>query len=169
MNKKTIVLSVFPACGKTYMVENCKDLKILDSDSSNFSWYYPNGELSTRVRNPEFPNNYIQHIKENIGKYDYIFVSSHVDVRDAMDEAGIKYGVVFPSRDLLDEWIGRCYRRPNNGFPIDVLIKNWDNWIDGMIQSAKNHDFAVLTHGKYLSDCVPVNFYSSDGGLFEVR
>ena len=166
---KTHVVSVFPACGKTYMVESCKDLKILDSDSSNFSWYYPNGELSTKVRNPEFPDNYITYIKNNIGKYDYIFVSSHDDVRYAMDEAGIEYSVVFPDDDLLDEWIGRCYRRSNNGFPIEVLIKNWDNWIEGMKASARTHNFAVLTHGKYLSDCIPINCYDSGHSIIEVR
>ena len=111
MNKKTIVLSVFPACGKTYMVENCKDLKILDSDSSNFSWYYPNGELSTRVRNPEFPNNYIQHIKENMNSTSYLFVSSNKVVREALKENKIPYVLVYPERDRLNEWVGRCYIR----------------------------------------------------------
>ena len=36
-------------------------------------------------RNPEFPDNYIQPIKENIGKVDYIFVSSHKEVRRCFD------------------------------------------------------------------------------------
>ena len=35
----TLIISAYPCCGKTYMYENFKDkYKILDSDSSNFSW-----------------------------------------------------------------------------------------------------------------------------------
>ena len=36
---ETLVVSAYPACGKTYFYEKYKDkYKILDSDSSNFSW-----------------------------------------------------------------------------------------------------------------------------------
>ena len=85
----TKIISAFPACGKTYAYEklNKKGYTILDSDSSQFSWCYeydPNSDKIEKHRNPEFPNNYIKHIKENIGKVDYIFVSSHKEVRDAM-------------------------------------------------------------------------------------
>lgn len=64
-----------------------------------------------KVRNPEFPNNYIQHIKDNIGKVDIICVSSHLKVRQALTDAGIKFITVYPKEDMLDEWIGRMYRR----------------------------------------------------------
>lgn len=160
MEKKTIVISAFPACGKTYAVKNLKDLKILDSDSSNFSWIYPDG-LSSKIRNPEFPKNYIEHIKENIGKYDYIFVSSHIDVRHEMEKAGIEFVLVFPRKDLLDEWVGRCYRRENNGFPIEVLIDNWEKWIDSMESGCDKHDYYVLKHNEYLSNILPVTYNSN--------
>ena len=40
--KKTKIISAFPACGKTYAFKklNEKGYKILDSDSSQFSWCY---------------------------------------------------------------------------------------------------------------------------------
>ena len=40
MNTK--IISAFPACGQTYAFKklNEKDYKILDSDSSQFSWCY---------------------------------------------------------------------------------------------------------------------------------
>ena len=41
MSKDTIIISAFPACGKTWCVENLKDkFDMSDSDSSNFSWVY---------------------------------------------------------------------------------------------------------------------------------
>lgn len=161
MNTK--IYSVFPACGKTWFCEHQDDygLNILDSDSSQFSWIETversiDGEV-TKKRNPDFPNNYIQHIKDTVetGLYDYIFVSSHKEVRDALDEAGIKYTIVRPEQSCLAEWVGRCYLRQlkgNNGFPIEVLVKNWDEWIGQCFECGINHEEIVLTHGEYLSD-----------------
>lgn len=166
---KTKVFSVFPACGKTYLFENQKKygIKVLDSDSSKFSWKIEKQCLpdmgngaeyeDVKVRDPEFPNNYITHIKEMIetGEYDAIFVSSHDTVRKALTEAGIEYTIIYPDRSCLNEYIGRCYRREligNNGFPIKVLIDNWYNWIDGIQEDiAKNkHDSIVLRYDEYL-------------------
>lgn len=157
----TKIYSVFPACGKTYMYENQDeyDMKILDSDSSEFSWIeVDDGNNGLRKeRNPDFPNNYIAHIKEQIGKYDYIFVSSHESVRKALNEAGIDFTIVYPKQDCLTEWIGRCYLRElngKNGFPIKVLVDNWNDWISGCFEEGIEHEEIVLNRGEYLSDYV---------------
>lgn len=161
----TKIFSVFPACGKTYLYEHQDEygLKILDSDSSEFSWTLqlmrdrkgnPMKGVE-KVRNPDFPNNYIQHIKENIGKYDYIFVSSHKEVRDALDAAGIDFTIVYPEYRCLEEWIGRCYMRQRegkNGFPIEVLINNWDRWITQCHECGFKHDELILRPGEHLSN-----------------
>jgi hypothetical protein len=47
-----------------------------------------------KYRNPDFPNNYIKHIQDNIDKVDYIFVSSHEVVRKALNEVGIDFNVL---------------------------------------------------------------------------
>lgn len=107
--KKTKIISAFPACGKTYAFKklNEKGYKILDSDSSRFSWCYDyDPTISDQIeeyRNPEFPKKYIKHIKENIGKVDYIFVSSHKEVRDALIENGIYFTLVYPDRSMKAE------------------------------------------------------------------
>ena len=60
----TKIISAFPGCGKTTLQRKLKDtLKIIDSDSSTFP-------------KDDFPRNYIEHIKSNIGVQDVIFVSS---------------------------------------------------------------------------------------------
>ena len=58
---KSKIIAAFPGTGKsTYYREhsNC-----LDSDSSDWSWLVVDG---VKERHPEWPNNYINHIKENI-------------------------------------------------------------------------------------------------------
>lgn len=48
----THIFSVFPACGKTYLYNHQKDydLKILDSDSSQFSWLKALDDVKWSVR-----------------------------------------------------------------------------------------------------------------------
>ena len=94
MNTK--VISGFPGVGKSYLFNNT-DLKVLDSDSSNFSWIKDSEGRNTKERNPDFPQNYIDHIKKNIGKVDIILTSSHDVVRKALKESCIDYILVHPN------------------------------------------------------------------------
>lgn len=133
---KTVVISAFPACGKTYAFDMLKKdgLSVLDSDSSDFSWSYDYNPVKSdtveKYRNPNFPKNYIDHIKDNIGKVDFIFVSSHKEVRCALENSGIDYIMVYPDKDKMKaEWIGRCYIRGSGNAFCDMLIKSWAEWI----------------------------------------
>lgn len=130
----TKVISAFPACGKSYSYKNRQNLfqGILDSDSSEFSWVKDENGNNTKERNPNFPNNYIQHIKDNIGKVEIIFVSSHDVVRKALKDNNIAYTLVYPDKSLKQEWIRRFNERGNDEKFIDFISKNWDNFIDDM-------------------------------------
>ena len=131
---KTIIISAFPGTGKTYFYEKYKnsDIKVLDSDSSNFSWIKDKNGNNTTKRNPDFPQNYINHIKENIGKADIIFVSSHDIVRQSLYDNGIKYIVAYPDNDCKDEYLERYRNRGNTEEFINMMNKNWDKFINSM-------------------------------------
>lgn len=155
MSKRTVVVSAFPCCGKTYAFENYQDkYSMLDSDSSEFSWSYQKGEdknnWTVRKRNSEFPNNYIKHIKENIGKVDIIFVSSHLQVREAMEEAGIHYCTVYPKKEMLNEWVGRMYRRGNDYEFIKFQIEHWDEFMHNIIFEPHGFGICRLGNNEYL-------------------
>jgi hypothetical protein len=152
----TEILSVFPACGKTWMCENQEelDLKVLDSDSSQFSWMDVNG---VKERNPDFPSNYIKHLKENIGKYDYIFVSTHASVRAALDKEGIEFTIVYPHLSCKAEWVGRCFIREKNGesgCSAEVMYNNWEQWISECAETGYDHDAIVVHAGRHLSEYI---------------
>ena len=149
--KKTKIISAFPACGKTYVFENFNDKVILDSDSSKFSWVMV---ANQKVRNPDFPQNYIRYIKENIGKVDYILVSTHENVRRALEDAEIDFYLVYPDRNLKKEWIGRCFLRGNRENFCWLIADNWDNWIDQLEQDSKRHKSIILRHGEHLSNVI---------------
>lgn len=143
----TKVISAFPATGKSWLTNhlNEKGLKVLDSDSSNFSW------LSKGVRNPDFPNNYIKHIKENIGKVDYIFVSSHKEVRSELNYQNVTYTLIYPHESLIQEYIKRFTERGNDIKFIEFIANNWFSFIADMKQEDCLSKVQML-QGQYLSD-----------------
>jgi hypothetical protein len=123
---KTKIISAFPGTGKS--VYHSKHKKTtLDSDSSNFSWIID--EIGNKIRNPEFPKNYIDHIKENISKYEFIFVSSHKEVRDALFENCIFFYLVYPDNRRKDEFIERYKNRGNDEKFIELVSNKWDDWM----------------------------------------
>ena len=136
--KKTIIISAFPGCGKSHLFRNKGEKNILDSDSSTFD-------------KSNFPQNYIQHIKSNIGSADLILVSSHKEVRDALVENGIDFTLVYPNRQIKDEYIKRYIDRGNNENFVNLLQKNWDNWMNELDEQIGCEKVELKT-GLYLSD-----------------
>lgn len=149
-NRKTKVIAGFPAVGKSVVTKNSHTV-VLDSDSSKFSW------ISEGVRHPEFPNNYIQHIKANIGKADYILVSSHDVVRKALEENNIEYTLVYPSIELKDEYLERYRNRGNDEKFISFISRNWDSFIED-IEAETFPTLNKLNSGEFLADVLEGNY-----------
>lgn len=135
--KQTQIYSAFPGVGKSHFHKH-SNLKVLDSDSSNFDKNY-------------FPQNYIDHIKSNLGKVDIILVSSHEDVRNALVEEGLEFTLVYPNMDLKNEYIERYIQRKSPYNFIKLITDNWGNWIT-QLQNQKGCKKVELTSGQYLSD-----------------
>jgi len=123
--KRTRIVAAFPGTGKSYYHNEHPDTT-LDSDSSNFSWIMRDGE---KIRNPDFPHNYIQHIKDNIGKYDFIFVSSHSEVRNALKDNCIFFYLVYPEYNCKDMYLLRYEQRGNTPEFIKLIDENWECWL----------------------------------------
>ena len=160
--RDTLVISAFPACGKTYSFENYKDdFDMLDSDSSDFSWIKDENGQNTKERNPEFPSNYIKYIKNNIGKVDIIFVSSHKVVRDALRKEKIETIMIYPNKENKEEWIRRFRKRGNDEVFINFISSNWNSFLDDI---GKEYGFQhyILSSNEYI-DKELLN------GIFRVR
>lgn len=140
--KKTLLISAFPGCGKSHFYNNCKHLKVLDSDSSTFD-------------KEHFPQNYMDHIRDNIDKVDIILISSHKEVRDVLKENEFDFTLVYPDKDIKEEYIGRYKERGNDDAFVKLLENNWDNWINE-IESEDGYQKIVLSNGEYLSDKIDI-------------
>lgn len=122
------VFACFPGTGKTSFFKKHMDRKISDSDSSHFSWITVDGE---KKRNPDFPANYIKHIKGLIKQeYEIIFVSTHQEVIQALKDAGIEFVVIAPNRDLKDVYLQRYKDRGSDEGFIGLLDRMWDSFLD---------------------------------------
>ena len=143
IDKKTVIVSGFPGTGKSYYVNYAEGSGYMpqgfaiDSDSSKFN-------------KSNFPSNYIEHIKNNIGKVKIIFVSSHKEVRDAMVKNNIHFTLAYPNKSLKIEYLKRYANRGSSVSFIDLIYKNWDNWLNEL-QAQKNCKHLVLNEGEYLS------------------
>lgn len=131
---RTMIISGFPGVGKTeYFKHQEEHGRIcLDSDSSEFSWIKDENGNNTKERNPEFPNNYIKHIKDSIDKVDIIFVSSHDVVRKALEEEKVYYILVYPEIEAKEEYINRYKKRGNNDGFINFISNSWESFIKDM-------------------------------------
>jgi hypothetical protein len=141
----TIIISGFPCVGKSVACNVFNN--VLDSDSSYYSW------SKDGIRNPDFPNNYIEHIKRNIGRARWILVSSHKIVRDALDKEGLPYILVYPSRDQKEQYLQRCRNRKNPESFIEMLDKNWDDFITDC-EKQGNCEHRVLRPNETLSNVI---------------
>jgi len=128
--RETMIISAFPGCGKTTCTNTTKEFTIMDSDSSDFSWIKDENGNNTTERNPEFPQNYIRHIFENLGKFEVIFISSHKEVRDALLDLGVQFFLIYPNINLKDEWIYRFRNRGSSESFISKISENWDSYIN---------------------------------------
>lgn len=139
IKNKTQLISAFPWTGKSHFFKNSTK-NVLDSDSSTFD-------------KSDFPNNYIKHIQDNIGKADVILISSHKDVREALVKNDLRFTLVYPQKDLKEEYLERYKQRGSPEGFIKLLKDNWDNWIDEMNQQ-ENCQKIVLGKGEFISDFI---------------
>lgn len=150
--KKTKLVLGFPGVGKSmYYMKKKGKIDVLDSDSSTFS-------------KDGFPSNYIEHILENIGTHDIIFISTHEVVRKALKSIDIFSNenvegvyLVYPDLSLKDEYIKRYKERGNNKQFIEVLDKMFDNWVEEL--NNESNKFIKIK----LNDS---NYYISDLSIF---
>lgn len=119
---KSILVAAFPGTGKSHYcnvdVDNMPAKFATDSDSSKFD-------------KTNFPNNYIEHINQKIEEgYARIFISSHKDVRNALVENKLLFVLIYPSKDLKEEYLERYRQRGNNEKFIQLIADNWEVWLD---------------------------------------
>ena len=155
---KTMIISAFPGCGKTYIYENQEkyNYKVLDSDSSKFE------------KNTHWETLYVDHICDNIGKYDFIFIAQYPKVLELLHLRNVPFIIVAPDNSSLlsnkerqlikQQWFGRFLLRNNSHIKdltewIEQLKSNYDDWTSYEHLTMYNpSECILLKEDEYLSD-----------------
>ena len=146
---ETKIVAGFPGIGKSVLFEELGNNLVADSDSSSFSWI---GEGIDRKRNPDFPNNYIEHIKSLVGKVKIICVSTHDVVRQALKNNDIEYILVYPSRNCKDIYLKNYKERGNDESFVNMMDQNWDKFLDQLETEDGTDIKLTLLRNTYLKD-----------------
>lgn len=126
------VISGFPGVGKSSMPKQIelkgKTYEVVDLESTPYSWMLD--DEGDRDRNPEFPFNYTDAIKEHVKQGHLVLVSSHQEVRDALLNEEIPHMVVYPALTLKREYMQRYKNRGNDEAFLKLVAGQWYNWIE---------------------------------------
>lgn len=148
MNSK--IYCGFPGVGKSFAFSE-SNLKIADSDSSLFSWVEK--DSGEKIRNQNFPNNYINHIKNLLNEdYDYILVSTHKEVIQALLHYKLSFQIVYPHRNLKDEYLSRYKNRGSPESFISLMNENWDTFISDLENVQGVYKHMINKPGLFLKD-----------------
>lgn len=129
--KKSKIIASFACLGKTYFANKYPD-QAIDMESLTFRYEsdIANEGIKSDINlkhNKLFPQNYIDNIVNNIGKYDYIFVVLSIPALKMLDDLDVQYSILYPDTSMLDVIIKRSKDRGNNDAMINLLHNNLVN------------------------------------------
>lgn len=151
------VISVFAGLGKTTVSK--KYPNVCDLRSSTYRCDYSNIKeedyekmkcVKTRIPNPNWPNNYLEAIKDVMKKYDLILVPSNLDIRNLLLENHIPFMFVLPSVDSKDMLFQRYQDRGNSQDLIQDVMNYFDTWSRN--QEDYSYPIKILEKNQYLED-----------------
>ncbi|KAK1237899.1 hypothetical protein MKX08_002478 [Trichoderma sp. CBMAI-0020] len=147
--EQCVIISAFIASGKTWLTLNSKHLplskyRVLDLDSSVIP-----KEDGQRASN--FKELYMAKVRESIAPNTIVLISTHEEIRSSLAEEGLPFALVYPRRDLKEEWIKRLELRKSPPGLIDIVQKDWSMML-GECEEQSGCSHFTLTKGQYLSD-----------------
>lgn len=189
--KKTLIISAFPACGKTFLYRNQEQLLFKSQNGLQIHYSFLDSDSSKFKKYDGWEKEYVNHIEENIGKVDFIFISQHDVVLQEIANRGIPFVTVGPENlpwttnenKMLtkQQWFGRFVLRDNTHIAnfmdwIKKLSENYDNWTSIQQQTKYGPiEFFPLGANQYLSNIIEELYYKKEifsqytkqrGGLF---
>lgn len=154
-----MIYSCFAGTGKTILASFTG---YQDIDSADYQWLWTPEQLTLtteerkletdRVKNPDFPSNYVEVIME-ADKQGDVLISAHPEVLDALAEKEVKFVTVAPYPSLKEEFIQRYIERGDSEDFIQLMEEHFEEFSDSMIQHPKAHkSIGISGSGYYLSD-----------------
>lgn len=150
-----IILSCFKGIGKTYL-ENTKGKEAKILDLSN---------LSSKE------SSFIETIASAINENDIVFVSSHEDVRNILNENNIDYDLFYPSKNRRNEFIENEVRKHTNSSEIRNLDRYFETEIESIEEDESKNCFkhCLSGFGEFLGNNPILLTYIGDLNKKEIK
>lgn len=161
---KGIIIAGFGGVGKTQLAKKYKN--VIDLESIYWKWEYKEKmeknieyykHYDKRTKNPNFPQNYIEAIKENQEKYKIVLIAYSDEICKSMEENKIEFYLCYPEKGAKDIYIERFKIRGNN----EEFIKRNNELFEEAIEIAekrKGHKI-ILSGNETIEDYLIRNNY----------
>lgn len=134
------IISGFSNIGKSSVLKY-KNYKIIDFDTTYFK------------KKDDWVNIYIECVLALKDKYDFVLITTHGDILHEMNKRNISYTLVYPKRELMEEYRKRAIDRGSDKEFVDGFFSRWDIHIDDCEKNNIKNKI-ILNSGEYLSDII---------------
>lgn len=147
---KGIVIVGFGGIGKTELAKKYEN--IIDLESIFWKWQYSEKytnieeykSCKNRIQNTNFPQNYIEAIKENQKKYDIVLTAYNTTICECLKENEVSFLLCYPDKEAKDIYIERYRKRGNNENFINKNIESFEEAVDIL---DKRMETKIILHG----------------------
>lgn len=158
-----MIYSVFPGLGKSYTARVTMAGKAIDAESSKFQWLdydHHNEEKNKgklKNKNPEWPENYIEFIKEQNTKDQIVLISAQPEILNKLGQQGIPFKTITPDVSTKNQIMERYEIRGNNKHFINMMSSNFEKFITSMDTNAYASDHLKLKENHRLADLLIID------------
>lgn len=145
--KEAIIISAFSGTGKKYFMDNT-NLRVLFINPDDYAY------ISLQKKNPEFPNNFISHIRDNVNAYDVILFPSSRLVHESLINKGIQYNLIYPNINLRNEYQKRLESKGYDDYFIERFLDTWEGDILNCSLQMYPNKIRLCCEDYYLSDAI---------------
>lgn len=135
-----IIISGFSNIGKSSLC-NYNDVKCIDFDTHYFR------------KEDGWVDMYVECVLALVKKYDYVFITTHGEMLKKLNTLGINYYLIYPKRELKEEYKERAIRRNSSSEFVEGFFSRWDEHISDC-EKNKYAKKIVLNSGEYLADVI---------------
>lgn len=130
------IIASYPGVGKAYLANKYKN--VIDLDSAQFAYIIDNKLLNIKPEkrkglytknNPNWPQNYINTIKEAVKSYDYVLVWTRMDAIEEYIKNGLKFSICYPDKKFFLSYEERYKNRENNNIYINKKKEEYHKYI----------------------------------------
>lgn len=136
----SIVIAAFPGTGKTYLCANSRRCLV-----EKECW---------KFEKTAFPENYVNEIKYSIGGADAVFISTNKQALDMLIVDGISVTLVYPAKELKNEYMKRYMKRGSRPDFIDTMDTYWGWWIEEL-NKRNDCNKHILQTGQFIENAIP--------------